>query len=111
MLSAIAASTGRGGRVTTPKVASAERQAVGERERGDGLEQLPGAAHDQQQAEHEQQMVDAEQDVLDAQREIAPGGVGERAGAGMQRRERHLDAGGAAGEEPPRASSRPASGR
>ena len=52
-----------------------EREAVGDREGGHGLDQHPGAAHDQQQSEHEQQVIDPEQDVLDAEREIAPGGV------------------------------------
>ncbi len=44
-----------------------ERDAVRERERGDGLHQHPSIGDDEQQTEHEEQMIDAEQDVLDAE--------------------------------------------
>ncbi len=80
-----------------------ERQAVGDREGGHGLDQHPGPPDDQEQPEHEQQVVDPEQDVLDAERQVALCGGGERAGAGPQRRERHFDGGAAAAEEPTRA--------
>ena len=40
------------------------------RERGDGLQQHPAVADDQQQAEDEEQVIDAEQDVLDAEAQV-----------------------------------------
>ncbi len=50
-----------------------ERQAVRDREGGDGLHQPPAAARDDEQREDEQQMVDARQDVLDAEHSISAG--------------------------------------
>ena len=70
MLSAIVASTGAGGTCTKPSVAARERDAVRERERRDGRDEPPHAAHEQQQREHERQMIHAEQNVLDAERHV-----------------------------------------
>ena len=47
-----------------------ERDAVRDRERGDGLDQFPAAARDDQQRQHEQQMIDAAEDVLDAEHQV-----------------------------------------
>ena len=81
MLSAITASTGAGRHVDYPSVASAERDAVRDRERGHRLHQPPGPARDDEQGQHEQQMIDTRQDVLDAEREIVPGHAPKRSGA------------------------------
>jgi hypothetical protein len=111
MLSAIAASTGGDGTSTKPSVASASVMLWAS-EGGDGLDQHPGAAHDQQQPEHEQQVIDTKQDVLDAEAEVAHGSVPKRAGARLQRGERHLDRSAGACEELPGGRAvRPAHGQ
>ena len=50
-----------------------ERDAVSDRERGDGRDQPSEGAHQQQHGQDEQQMVDAEQDVFDPEPEIGRG--------------------------------------
>ena len=55
----------RGGNARVAESRGGERDAVRDREGGDGLDQHPWASDDEQEAEHEQQMVGAEQDVLD----------------------------------------------
>jgi hypothetical protein len=53
-----------------------EGDAVGDREGGDGLNELPGAADDHQKPEHEQDVVDPEQDVMEAEHQVLAGGGG-----------------------------------
>ena len=101
MLSAIAASTGREGTSTKPRVARASVMLWASVNAVIVLISIQGPRHDEQQAEHEQQVIDAEQDVLDAQGEVAQGGLPERAGARLQRMQRHLDGGACGCEELP----------
>jgi hypothetical protein len=66
-----------------------ERQAVRDREGGDGGDEPAAAAHDQEQGEHEQQMVDAAEDVLDAEHQVGAGDL-HRARGGLDRELRSL---------------------
>ena len=72
----------RTARARMPSVASAERDAVRDRERGHRLHQPPRPARDDEQRQHEQQMIDAEQDVLDAELEIDARPPTSRSGGG-----------------------------
>ena len=47
-----------------------ERNAVSNRERSDGSDELAPSFHQNEQGEHEQQMVDAEKNVLDTEHKI-----------------------------------------
>jgi hypothetical protein len=51
------------------------RNAVGQGEGRDGLDQHPGALDDQEQAKDEEQVVHAQQDVLDPQPEVRQGAL------------------------------------
>ena len=70
MESAIAALSGGSGALGVAERRDRQRDAVGDGEDGDRLQQHPAVGDDQQQAEHEQQVVDAEQDVLDAELQV-----------------------------------------
>ena len=86
--SAIAALSGAAG-TCSREAWRGEGEAVRDRERGDGLQQCPAVAHDEQQAQDEQQVVGAQQDVRDAEEQ-----VGTCAPAGRRRRtqrDRRLD--------------------
>ena len=69
------------GRVGKPVCGDAERDAVGERERRDRLQQHHRTRHDQEQAKHEEQVIDTEGDVLDAQPGICPDALDDTAGS------------------------------
>ena len=59
--------------VHPPERRSRQGQAVGDRERGHGLDELPAAAHQDEQCQHEQKVVNARQDVLDAEHGVGTG--------------------------------------
>ena len=67
MLNAMTASTGGPGTSDQAKRGPGQRQAVGERERGNRRDDAVRAPHQQQQRQNEQQMVEPEQDMLDTE--------------------------------------------
>ena len=69
-----------------------ERDAVGDRERGHGLDQLPAAPRDDQQRQDKEQMIDASENVFDAEHEVgAYDGQRARCGLHDKRRSRRRE--------------------
>jgi hypothetical protein len=60
------------GHVDEAKGGAGQREAVGERECGDGHDQTARALDENQQRENEHQVVDAAQDVLEAEHQVGP---------------------------------------
>jgi hypothetical protein len=72
---------------------------MGDRERGDRLDERPESAQEQKQPENEEQVIDPKQDVMSAQHEVSACEPARGAGPGAQVRQPYRDASAVAAEQ------------